>query len=201
MSKRIVIDSNSKAKPSKKKLKCVENIPDILKELQKKFQALNVFCAFCDARLTNAITFQSLQKAVANLKLEDLAAINVIIPDFIKFNPVSDDIMEIEFGRPVSKTISKQKHTQALGNRGDDWVRGFISHHKDKNIPKPPKPGTVKKMIEQQNNIFAKSMNKFILDCEEKVMLCCARMNMLRSNSYVWVLSEFERQRSLAVRT
>jgi DEAD/DEAH box helicase domain-containing protein len=177
MPKRTLSDDNnnsrSKAvtKPSNKKLKCPETVPDILKELRRKFEALNVFCAFCDARLTTSITLQSLQKAVSNLKLDDLAAINVIIPNFIKFNPISNDIMEIEFGRPVSKATSKQKHTQALGNRGDDWVRGFVN--KDS---MPVKPNAVKKMIEQQNNLFIKSMNKFILDCEKKVTLLCKRM-------------------------
>lgn len=172
--------NNSKiaTKPLNKKQKSLETIPDILKELQQKFEALNVFCAFCDARLTTSITFQSLQKAVTNLKIEDLAAINVLIPNFVKFNPVSDDIMEIEFGRPVNKTVSRQKHAQALGNRGDDWVRGFNqSKDNNDNTVKPIKPNVVKKLIEQQNNLFVRSMNKFILDCEKKVKYNLATWN------------------------
>lgn len=163
MSKRTQSEKNTS---STKRIK-LPVIPQILLDLQKKFEAINVFYAFCDARLTSSITFESLQKAVDNLTIEDLCAINVIIPDFVKFNSVSDQVMEVEFGRSVSKSISKQKHALALGNRGDDWFNGFFKKSKD--APSPPKPDAVKKMIEQKNNLFIKSMKKFIKHCADEV--------------------------------
>ncbi|CAO0799241.1 unnamed protein product [Mucor circinelloides] len=141
-----------------------------LQELQGKFEKLNVFCAFCDANLTTSITLQSLQKAVSDLTVEDLASINVIVPNFIKFNYVSNDILEIEFGRPANKKLSKQKHAQAIGNRGDDWFRGFSSssRNRDESAPKPVKPDAVKKLVEQQNKLFDKALTKFIKHCDDK---------------------------------
>lgn len=140
-----------------------------LQELQSKFERLNVFCAFCDARLTTSITLQGLQKAVSDLTVEDLASINAIVPNFVKFNHVSSDVLEIEFGRPASKKQSKQKHAQAIGNRGDDWfLRGF-SKNRDQGTPKPVKPDAVKKLIEQQNKMFDKALAKFIKHCDDKV--------------------------------
>ncbi|KAF1797843.1 P-loop containing nucleoside triphosphate hydrolase protein [Mucor lusitanicus] len=139
-----------------------------LQELQSKFERLNVFCAFCDARLTTSITLQGLQKAVSDLTVEDLASINAIVPNFVKFNHVSSDVLEIEFGRPASKKQSKQKHAQAIGNRGDDWfLRGF-SKNRDQGTPKPVKPDAVKKLIEQQNKMFDKALAKFIKHCDDK---------------------------------
>lgn len=152
-----------------------------LRELQTKFERLNVFYAFCDARLTTSITLQGLQKAVSDLTVEDLASINVIVPNFVKFNYVSSEILEIEFGRPASKRLSKQKHAQAIGNRGDDWCRGFSkSKDRGESAPKPVKPDAVKKLIEQQNKMFEKALAKFIKHCDDKVKfflcipLCCA---------------------------
>ncbi|CEP09281.1 hypothetical protein [Parasitella parasitica] len=140
-----------------------------LQELQTKFERLNVFCAFCDARLTTSITLQSLQKAVSNLTVEDLASINVIVPNFVKFNYVSNQVLEIEFGRPVSKKLSKQKHAQAIGNRGDDWVRRFSRKNVgDDSTPKPVKPDAVRRLIEQQNKVFDKALDAFIKHCDEK---------------------------------
>lgn len=146
-----------------------------LQELQGKFEKLNVFCAFCDANLTTSITLQSLQKAVSDLTVEDLASINVIVPNFIKFNYVSNDILEIEFGRPANKKLSKQKHAQAIGNRGDDWFRGFSSssRNRDESAPKPVKPDAVKKLVEQQNKLFDKALTKFIKHCDDKVIFFC----------------------------
>lgn len=151
-----------------KKLKPETTLPLVLEELQKKFEAVNIFSAFCDARLTSSLTFQSLQKAVDNLTIEDLCAINVIIPNFVKFNAVSDEIMEIEFGRPVNKSIAKQKHAAALGNRGDQWLQSGFK--KDTAIPSL-KPDAVKKMIDQKNKLFIKCMDQFLKHCAEKVSL------------------------------
>ncbi|KAI7901494.1 P-loop containing nucleoside triphosphate hydrolase protein [Cokeromyces recurvatus] len=129
---------------------------DILKDLEKKFEAINIFCAFCDARLTTAVTFQSLQKAVANLTIEDLAAINVIIPDFVKFNPISKETLEIEFG----SSISHNKNN--VSNKFDNDEFNF-----NKSVP-VIKPKAVKKHIQQQNTLFKKSLNQFIKECKEK---------------------------------
>lgn len=168
--------SNEEASGSSKRIKS-----SCLQELQNKFERLNIFCAFCDARLTTSITLQGLQKAVSNLTVEDLASINVIVPNFVKFNYVSNEILEIEFGRAISKKLTKQKHAQAIGNRGDDWFRGFSSkNNKDDNMPKPVKPDAVKKLIEQQNQVFVKALNKFIKHCDEKVLFVYNLLRMIR---------------------
>lgn len=136
------------------------DIPDILQQLQAKFEAVNIYCSFCDARLTSSVTFEALKKAVPNLTCQDLAAINVILPNFVKFNSVSTETLEIEFGQPASKKTSKDKHGQALRNRGDDWFG-----KKEAVI----KPDVIKKMIQQQNNLFVNSIPNFLKTCHEKV--------------------------------
>ncbi|KAI8991328.1 P-loop containing nucleoside triphosphate hydrolase protein [Mycotypha africana] len=145
-------------------------LPDVLQQLKEKFERLNLFCAFCDARLTTSMTIQNLQKAVPQLTLEDLAAINVIIPNFVKFHPLTEQTIEIEFGRRANKRFSKQKHAQALGNRGDEWLKyGFAKKGNNKeDIFQATKPDKVKKLIEDQNNLFVKSLENFIKQCEEK---------------------------------
>jgi DEAD/DEAH box helicase domain-containing protein len=137
-------------------------IPDVLLQLKSTFEAVNIFYAFCDARLTTSVTLQSLQKSIPNLTLQDLAAINVIIPDFVKFKSLSMATIEIEFGRPVSKKASKDKHIQALANRGDVWN----NFSKKETVVKP---NAIKKMIEQQNKLFEKAIPIFLNTCKEKV--------------------------------
>ncbi|KAI9476016.1 MAG: P-loop containing nucleoside triphosphate hydrolase protein [Benjaminiella poitrasii] len=116
---------------------------DIIKDIEKKFEAINIFSAFCDAHLTTAVTFQGLQKAVADLTIEDLAAINVIIPNFVKFNPVSKESIEIEFEN-LKNEFSFNKSLPTI------------------------KPDAVKKFIKQQNDLFKKSLTQFKKHCKEK---------------------------------
>lgn len=153
------------AESSSRKRKTQAVIPTFLLDLKTKFEATNLFYAFCDARLTSSITLASIQKVIPDLTCQDLAAINVIIPNFVKFNVVSAETIEIEFGRPVSKRASKGKHSQALGNRGDEWSFGS---KKEVVV----KPDAIKKMIEQQNIIFEKAIPAYLKVCEEKVCVC-----------------------------
>lgn len=147
------------------------DLPDSLKELKQKFEATNIYCAFCDARITASVTLQGIQTAVPNLTCQDLAAINVIIPNFVKFSPVSEETLEVEFGRAVSKKASKEKHGHALGNRGDEWANMVGLFGKKYNNETIVKPDAIKKMIEQQNKLFIKSLSDYLKQCKEKV--CC----------------------------
>lgn len=140
-----------------KKAKLVE-IPACLQELKSKFEAVNIYCSFCDARLTSSVTLESLQKAVPSLTCQDLAAMNVILPNFVKFNSVSAETLQVEFGKPVSKKTAKDKHGQALRNRGDDWSMNLKI-----------RPDVIKKSIEQHNNLFKNALPKFLKTCQEKV--------------------------------
>ena len=137
-------------------------LPEFFIRLQSKFEAVNIFNAFCDARLTSSVTLTSLERAVPGLTCQDLAAFNVIIPNFVHFNVISSETIEVEFGKPVSKKASKEKHSQAIKNRGEDW-----NQFKKKEVV--VKPNVIKKMIEQQNNLFKKSMSTFLQTCQEKV--------------------------------
>lgn len=108
-----------------------------LRQLKNKFEAINTFYAFCNANSsTFAVTLNSLQRVVPDLTCQDLAAINVILPNFVKFNYVSAEILEIEFGYPVSKKGSK--------------------------------PVAVKRLIDQQNNLFNKAIPTFLKLCKQK---------------------------------
>ncbi|KAG2208134.1 hypothetical protein INT47_010496 [Mucor saturninus] len=159
MPKREIKEKNDT--PSNKRTKAVE-IPACLQELQSKFEAVNIYCSFCDARLTSSVTLESLQKAVPSLTCEDLAAMNVILPNFVKFNSVSTETLQVEFGTPVSKKSSKDKHGQALRNRGDDW---FIDNNKNQAVIKPD---LIKKSIGQQNKLFKDAIPNFLKTCQEK---------------------------------
>jgi DEAD/DEAH box helicase domain-containing protein len=160
--------SPSSSSKKRKQLVAIE-LPEILKELKQKFEATNIYCAFCDARITSSVTLQSIQKAVPNLTCQDLAAINVIIPNFVKFNPVSVETLEIEFGRAVSKKASKEKHGHALANRGDDWADMAGLFSKKSSETTIVKPDAIKKLIEQQNKLFNKSLLDYLKQCNEKV--------------------------------
>lgn len=149
-------EKNENTTSKKKKI----DLPPYLQQLQSTFEAVNIYCSFCNARLTSSVTLQALQKAVPDLTCQDLAAMNVMLPNLVKFNSVSTETLQIEFGTPVSKKTSRDKHGQALRNRGDDW-----SVSKKVMI----KPDVIKKSIEQQNALFRDALQKYLQTCQEKV--------------------------------
>ncbi|KAI9277405.1 P-loop containing nucleoside triphosphate hydrolase protein, partial [Sporodiniella umbellata] len=135
--------------------KDTKTLPVLFQALQKKFEKVNLFYAFCDAKLTTLMTLPNLQRAIPDLTLDDLAAVNVIIPQFVQFNLI-DTVWEIQFGKPTSKKAAKEKH--------DEWWT--------KSTP-AVKPTAIKKLVEQQNDLFETSLHSFLNRCEEKGLDPC----------------------------
>ncbi|KAI8994891.1 P-loop containing nucleoside triphosphate hydrolase protein [Pilobolus umbonatus] len=131
-----------------------EPLPSSLSRLKKIFESLNVFCCFCNAKMTTSLTLHKLQSVVSDLQVEDLASINVIIPDFIHMNYLPENTLEVEFGSPCSKQSSRLKQIQASGNRG--W---YLTQNE-----KTIKTDVIKKHIDHQNKLFVDSLLKY-LDC------------------------------------
>ncbi|KAI8878373.1 P-loop containing nucleoside triphosphate hydrolase protein [Backusella circina FSU 941] len=121
------------------------NLPELtngISRLKNIFERLNVFCAFCSARLTGArLTFEGLKKAVPDLTIEELAGINVILPSFIHFEYVVDEILELDFG-PKKK--------------------------KKKNSNKPMKTDAIKKIIDDNQHQFLTYLDQLLQTCKEK---------------------------------
>lgn len=136
-------------------------LPPALERLERLFPEINTFCAFCDARLTTAVTLDRIRSAVPDARLADLAAINVIMPDFIHFEHQNANMI-IQFGKPVSKRIAREKQTSAMRNRGDEWAMR-------KPAPKPLKPEMIKRTIDQRNKKFIKSLKDFFSRCLKEV--------------------------------
>lgn len=157
----------TKKKPRRRRSAKLKELPQSLERLERLFANVNTFCAFCDARLTTAITWDRIRSAVPGVELEDLAAINVILPDFVHFSTTNDDdynsrpILLVQFGKPVNKRIAREKHGQAVGNRGDDWKM-------QREAPKV-KPEAIKKLIDTQNKQFKKGLSAFIDSCQSQV--------------------------------
>ncbi|KAG1177604.1 hypothetical protein G6F70_005327 [Rhizopus microsporus] len=134
------------------KKKAKTELPEPLKDLKSKFERVNVFYAFCDAKLTTSITLQTIQKSIQDLTLQDLVAINVIIPNFVQFNYINQDVLEIQFGKPICKKFT--------GNNQDWWS-------KDNSMP-VVKPNVIKKHIEHQSKLFQTALTTFLNRCQEE---------------------------------
>lgn len=148
--------TNTASSSSKRARKQQQHPPEFIR-LFHLFTQLNTFCAFCDARLSTAITLDKIQSAVNDVQLDDLAAINVILPDFIHF----DQGISIQFGKPMSK-----KKESPLATRGSNQYRSSPS----------VKPEVVKKTIDARNLRFQRAIAKFISQCQNKVnpsITCC----------------------------
>lgn len=140
--------TNTASSSSKRARKQQQHPPEFIR-LFHLFTQLNTFCAFCDARLSTAITLDKIQSAVNDVQLDDLAAINVILPDFIHF----DQGISIQFGKPMSK-----KKESPLATRGSNQYRSSPS----------VKPEVVKKTIDARNLRFQRAIAKFISQCQNK---------------------------------
>ncbi|KAI9488424.1 hypothetical protein BDB00DRAFT_932711 [Zychaea mexicana] len=143
-----------------------QTLPPALDRLQDVFGRLNTFCAFCDARLTTALTWRRIQSAVPNVTLDDLAAINVVLPDFVTLTYEDDEsskqpVLEVQFGRLVSKRAAREKQTAALQNRGDDW------DFRRKKTPEI-KPDQIQKTVHTRNRRFQQGLAKFVVACRKK---------------------------------
>ncbi|KAI9248872.1 P-loop containing nucleoside triphosphate hydrolase protein [Phascolomyces articulosus] len=152
-------------KTKKTKKQQVEKLPPKLERLQCVFSGLNTFCAFCDARLLTVLTWSRIQSAVPNVTMDDLAAINVILPDFIAFTLDESDNNAttewiIQFGKLISKRVARQKQSEALQNKGDAW------EYPTKKLDM--KPDQIKKTVDTRNHRFQQGLNKFILACRKK---------------------------------
>lgn len=145
MSKRN-IKNNCASNDTKKQKTALFNLPELtneVKRLKNIFEQLNVFCAFCSARLTEArLTFEGLKKAVPDLTIEELAGVNVVVPSFIHFEYEIDQILEIDFG-PKKKKKS--------GN-------------------KPMKTDAIKKIIDDNQRQFLTCLDQFLHACKEKAI-------------------------------
>ncbi|KAI8139448.1 P-loop containing nucleoside triphosphate hydrolase protein [Fennellomyces sp. T-0311] len=144
--------------PITKKPRSSQELPQALERLQNLFARLNTFCAFCDARLQTAMTLERIQSAVSNTQINDLAAINVILPGFVQFT-YEGNTLALQFGKSVNKRVAREKHTAALANRGDDW-----EYSKKPDI----KPEAIKKTIDTRNHRFQRELEKFITACRKK---------------------------------
>ncbi|KAI8375158.1 P-loop containing nucleoside triphosphate hydrolase protein [Blakeslea trispora] len=138
--------NNEQTTTTKKNKSKGSELPEPLLHIFQMFQQLNLFCAFCHAHLETSMTLDHIQKSIPNLTLDDLVGINVIMPDFVKLNMLSDQLVEIEFGK---KLFPKTNHN------------GFRSMAKVKS-------NTVQKLIEQQNNAFIQSISQFVHQCENE---------------------------------
>lgn len=112
---------------------------DPITQLKNKFEAITTFYVFYNANSTAAVTLSSLQQVVPDVTLQDLAAINVVLPDFIRFEYVTRETIEIEFGYP--------------------------SGVNNKNTLKPAK---IKQLISQQIKLFNKALADFLKMCKQK---------------------------------
>ncbi|KAI8372767.1 P-loop containing nucleoside triphosphate hydrolase protein [Radiomyces spectabilis] len=149
-----------------------EPLTPYLERLERLFRSVNTFCAFCDARLTTAMTFSAIKSSVPEVELRDLAAINVIIPDFVQFSSPSEDathnaavdpqsMIVIQFGKAISKRAARDKHALSVGNRGDDW------HFRGQEV-KPVKPEAIRKAIDKRNKQFTEALQRLIRSCHKK---------------------------------
>ncbi|KAI9262495.1 P-loop containing nucleoside triphosphate hydrolase protein [Helicostylum pulchrum] len=111
---------------------------DAINQLKNKFEAINTFYVFYSANSTAAVTLSSLQKVVPDVTLQDLAAINVVLPNFIKFQYITSETIEIEFGYVPSS------------------------------VKKTLKPAKIKQLISQQINLFNKALADFLKMCKQK---------------------------------
>lgn len=148
--------STASSSSSSKRVRKQQPQPPEFIRLFNVFTQLNTFCAFCDARLTTAITLDKIQSAVNGVQLDDLAAINVIIPDFIHF----DQGLTIQFGKPMTK-----KRESPIATRGE---RGERSNQY--RSPPSVKPEVVKKTIDARNLRFKRAIANFISECQDKVI-------------------------------
>ncbi|CDH48895.1 dead deah box helicase [Lichtheimia corymbifera JMRC:FSU:9682] len=146
--------STASSSSSSKRVRKQQPQPPEFIRLFNVFTQLNTFCAFCDARLTTAITLDKIQSAVNGVQLDDLAAINVIIPDFIHF----DQGLTIQFGKPMTK-----KRESPIATRGE---RGERSNQY--RSPPSVKPEVVKKTIDARNLRFKRAIANFISECQDK---------------------------------
>ncbi|KAG1351765.1 hypothetical protein G6F62_002886 [Rhizopus arrhizus] len=129
--------------------------PKLFQQLKAKFEKVNIFYAFCDAKLTTSITFQTIQKSVPDLTIEDLVAVNVIIPNFVHFHFIDAHLLEIEFG------TTQNKNRSARETESDWWS-------KRTSATPAIKPGAIQKIIEQQNKLFENSMHAFLIQCQQE---------------------------------
>ncbi|KAF7728390.1 hypothetical protein EC973_006198 [Apophysomyces ossiformis] len=134
-------------------------LPPALERLDRLFQNLNTFCAFCDAHLTTAMTFNHLKASITELQLQDLAAINVVMPGFIQINHSEDatDVLVVQFGKPVSKEASRKKHADVLKNRGDEWRQ-----------PRAVKPEAIKRAIAAKNRQWKQALAAYMKKCQKE---------------------------------
>ncbi|KAI8378802.1 P-loop containing nucleoside triphosphate hydrolase protein [Choanephora cucurbitarum] len=121
-------------------------LPEPLAHLFHMFQQLNLFCAFCHAHLETSMTLEHIQKSIPSLTLDDLVGINVIMPEFVKLNMLSDQLIEVEFGK---KLFPKTNNT---------------SFHSTTKV----KSNAVQKLIEQQNKLFTQSLTQFMRHCQNE---------------------------------
>lgn len=154
--KRSTSTASSSPSSSKRVRKQQQQQPPEFIRLFNVFTQLNTFCAFCDARLTTAITLDKIQSAVNGVQLDDLAAINVIIPDFIHF----DQGLTIQFGKPMTR-----KRESPIATREE---RGERSNQY--RSPPSVKPEVVKKTVDARNNRFKRAMASFVSECQDKVI-------------------------------
>lgn len=150
-----VSDNNNNNTNVNKKSKGPER-PKLFQQLKAKFEKVNIFYAFCDAKLTTSITFQTIQKSVPDLTMEDLVAVNVIIPNFVHFHFIDAHLLEIEFG------TTQNKNRAARETESDWWS-------KRTSAAPTIKPDAIQKIIEQQNKLFENSMHAFLIRCQQEV--------------------------------
>ncbi|ORY97959.1 P-loop containing nucleoside triphosphate hydrolase protein [Syncephalastrum racemosum] len=142
----------------RKRARQQDPIPDFLIELTTLFERANTFCAFCDARLTTALTLDKILSSVNDLQLRDLAGINAILPNFIHYYK-EDTVVVVQFGKPLSKQTMREKHSAAMASRGDDWQ--FKQ-------PRPVKPEAIQKTIQSRNKQFQKAVTTFTNRCRKE---------------------------------
>ncbi|KAG2226825.1 hypothetical protein INT45_005790 [Circinella minor] len=153
----------TKAQKKQKKKQPEEQLPPALERLQTIFSRLNTFCAFCDARLLTVLTWSRIQSSVTDVNLTDLAAINVILPDFITFTLQEEqEELTIEFGKLISKRVAREKQSTALQNKGDEWE--YSKYTNKSNI----KPDQIKKTVDTRNHRFQQALRKFVLSCRKQ---------------------------------
>ncbi|KAI8079987.1 DEAD H helicase [Halteromyces radiatus] len=139
---------------------------DSLERLNQVFQKLTPFCAFCEARLTTIMTFQSMQSAVPELMFQDLVAIKTILPTIIEYNYADESqlntseenaskVIEVRLGKQVSQLANRAKHTRVISNQGDESRHQAIQRHL-------VKPAAILKTIQRNNEKFVGALDKFV---------------------------------------
>lgn len=165
--------------------------PQVFKDLQQVFKAVNLVYTFCCTRKHFATTFANLKSAVEShikrpLVVEDISRIKTLLPNSIHFTYVDEDLLEVNVMAGSSSKKDKEweelysgtgnKTTPGGSTKGKEVLYfeftdgGLKAKHgkKAENIKLPTySPAQMTKIITKRNEKFDDAVNQFIKECIE----------------------------------